>query len=88
MIKLNDNYFIESDGTNFILKQKVDRVNKETKETYVSSVPLGYYGGNLDQALNGYAKHVMLDYTKDNDVCLLKVLDKLEEIKQEIKAYE
>ena len=87
MIKLLNDYFIESDGTQYILKEIVTREKKETKEKYKAEQTVGYYG-ELSQALNGYCRNVMMNYVKENDICLLKVLEKIEELKKEIKAYE
>ena len=87
MIKLQNDYFIESDGTQYILKEIVKRKKKETKEKYKAEQIVGYYG-ELSQALNGYCRNVMMNYVKENDVCLLKVLEKIEELKKEIEAYD
>ena len=86
MIKLQNGYCIESDGTQYILKSTVTREKKETGEKYELFEIRGYYG-KLDQALNGYIDKAMLDFTKCETVPLYQVLDKLKEIKEEIKAY-
>lgn len=86
MIKLQNGYCIESDGTQYILKSKVKRQKKETGEEYEAEEIRGYYG-KLDQALNGYADKVMLDYTQFDAIPLYQILDKLKEIKEEIKVY-
>lgn len=86
MITLQNGYCIESDGTQYILKSTVTREKKETGEKYESFEIRGYYG-KLDQALNGYVDKAMLDFTKCETVPLYQVLDKLKEIKEEIKAY-
>lgn len=87
MIKLQNNFFIESDGTQYTLKQTVMREKKETKEKYEAEQIIGYYS-ELSQALNGYVRFVMLDKTKSEAVSLYQVLDMLKELKEEIKAYE
>lgn len=87
MIKLQNNFFIESDGTQYTLKKIVIRENKETKEKYEDKEKVGYYS-ELSQALNGYVRFVMLDKTKGEAVSLYQVLDMLKELKEEIKAYE
>lgn len=87
MIKLQNDYFIHSDGTQHILTKKVVREKKETKEKYEAAQLIGYYS-ELSQALNGYVRFVMLDKTKSEAVSLYQVLDMLKEIKEEIKAYD
>lgn len=87
MIKLQNDYFIDVDEKQYTLRRIVIREKKDTKEKYEDKENVGYYG-ELYQALNGYCRNVMMNYVKDNDVCLLKVLEKIEELKKEIKAYE
>lgn len=87
MILLENDYQIDSDGTQFILKRSKTAVKQETKEEYETLETVGYYS-ELSQALRGYCRKVMLDYTKCEAVPLYQVLDKLKELKEEIKAYE
>lgn len=87
MIKLQNNCFIESDGTQYTLKKVVIREKKDTKEKYEAESAIGYYS-ELSQVLNGYVRFVMLDKTKSEAVSLYQVLDMLKELKEEIKAYE
>lgn len=87
MIKLQNDYFIDVDEKQYTLKRIVIREKKDTKEKYEDKENVGYYG-DLEQALNGYCRNVMMNYIKDNDLCLLKVLEKIEELKKEIEAYE
>lgn len=86
MIKLQNGYCIESDGTQYILKSKVFRTKKDTGEEYEDFEARGYYG-NIEQALNGYVDKVMLDYTKFDAIPLYQILDVLKEIRKEIQAY-
>lgn len=86
MIKLQNGYCIESDGTQYILKSKVFRTKKDTGEEYEDFEARGYYG-KLDEALNGYVNKVILDKTKCESVSLYQILDTLKEIKEEIKVY-
>lgn len=87
MIKLQNDYSIISDGTQYTLTKKVMREKKETKEKYEAEQIIGYYS-ELSQALSGYVRFVMLDRTKSEAVSLYQVLDMLKELKEEIKAYE
>lgn len=86
MIKLNNGYCIESDGTQYILKAKIIRKKKDSDEEYETYDVKGYYG-NIEQALNGYVDKVMLDYTKFDAIPLYQILDVLKEIRKEIQAY-
>lgn len=87
MIQLNNNFRIDSDGTQYILRRSKTAVKQETKEEYETLETIGYYG-ELSQSLKAYCRKVMLDYTKCEAVSLYQVLDKLEELEKEIKAYE
>lgn len=86
MIKLQNGYCIESDGTQYILKSKIIRKKKDSDEEYEAEEVKGYYG-NIEQALNGYVDKVMLDYTKFDAISLYQILDVLKEIRKEIQAY-
>lgn len=86
MIKLQNGYCIESDGTQYILKSKIIRKKKDSDEEYESYEVKGYYG-NIEQELNGYVDKAMLDYTQFDAIALYQVLDKIKELRKEIQAY-
>lgn len=87
MIKLQNNYQIDSDGTQFILKRSRIAKKEDTGEEYEAFEVAGYYGG-LQMALKGYCRKVLLDKTKCEAVSLYQVLDMLKELKKEIEAYD
>lgn len=60
MILLKNDCFIESDGTQYILKREITREKKDSKEQYKADVTIGYYG-ELSQALEGYTRTTMLE---------------------------
>ncbi len=91
MIKLNNGYYIESNGNQYTLIVEKQSIKKETNESYTSQVTLGYYS-DLSQALKGYCNKVILNKTSDADMELADVLKEMAKLKDElagvIKAYE
>lgn len=87
MIKLKNGYFIESDGTQYILKVEKEGIRKETKEPYTYEVIRGFYGC-LGQALNGYYRCCLLEKVKREDLTLDEIKTLIKELHEEIKAYE
>lgn len=86
MIKLNNDYFIHSDGVQYRLKKRVISTKKETDETYENEVTLGYYG-DLKQALLGYCRIAMIDKVYEEDMTLLQVRESIDKLREEIRAY-
>lgn len=76
MLKLNNGFFIESDGTQFILKQNYTIKQKDTAEEKESTRVLGYYA-ELKQALNGYINQLALNKTYAEDLTTQEMLDYL-----------
>ena len=85
MVKLKNNYEIDSDGKNsFMLLYdtgRLDKDNKPVKLTY------GYYS-SFSSALRGYCNQILMDKIASNEMDLIDVKKALEELKQEIKVYE
>ena len=85
MVKLKNNYEIDSDGKNsFMLLYdtgKLDKDNKPVKLTY------GYYS-SFSSALRGYCNQILMDKVASNEMSLIDVKKALEELKKEIRAYE
>ena len=85
MVKLKNNYEIDSDGRyGFTLLNntgKIDKYGNEIKITY------GYYT-DFETALKGYCCQVLKNKISDNEMDLIDVKKALEELKQEIKVYE
>ena len=76
MVKLNEGFFIESDGTQFILKQNYMIKQKDTGEEKESTRVLGYYV-TLGQSLNGYLNQLALNKTYSEDLTAQEMLDYL-----------
>ena len=79
MINLENNYFIESDGTQFILRRNYEAEKKDTKEKYVRVDSIGYYS-DLSLALQGYVRELMLEEVKAKTLTINEVKDKLDQI--------
>lgn len=76
MLKLNNGFFIESDETQFILKQNYTIKKKDTGEEKESTRVLGDYVG-LKQALNGYINQLALNKTYSEDLTAKELFDYL-----------
>lgn len=76
MIKLNNGFFVESDETQFILKQNYTIKKKDTEEEKETTRVLGYYV-ELKQALNGYINQLALNKTYTEDLTAQEMLDYL-----------
>lgn len=87
MIELNNGFKIISDGTQYQLIKKVTRTKKETNEEYIAENVEGYYS-DLAQALSGYMRRVMVKRIEQEDMALKDVLQAIDELKMEIKAYD
>ena len=83
MIRLKNNYQIQSDGNSYQLVYNTDKLDKEGKQIYTTC---GYYSG-LEQALQAYSRRLVMDKVANEDICLYDVLNELKEIKREIKQY-
>ena len=85
MVKLRNNYEIDSDGRySFLLLYdtgRLDKDNKPVKLTY------GYYS-SFSSTLRGYCYQILMDKVASNEMDLIDVKKALEELKQEIKVYE
>lgn len=79
MINLENNYFIESDGTQFILKRNCEAEKKDTKEKYIRVDSIGYYS-DLSLALQGYVRQILLEDVKKETLTINEVKDKLDQI--------
>ena len=76
MLKLNNGFFVESDETQFILKQNYTIKKKDTGGEKESTRVLGYYA-ELKQALNGYINQLALNKTNAEDLTAQEMLDYL-----------
>lgn len=86
MINLKNEFYIKSDGTQFMLCTIKETIKKETGEKSSREEVLAYCG-TLEQALNAYRKEAMLKKVAEEDMDLKDVLKAIKELKEEIKSY-
>lgn len=86
MINLKNEFYIKSDGTQFMLCTIKETIKKETGEKSSREEVLAYCG-TLEQALNAYRKEAMLKKAAEEDMDLKDVLKAIKELKEEIKSY-
>lgn len=86
MIKLKNGYGIVSDGKSFTLVQDAIQKSKDGVETEIKK-QISYHS-TLSSALQAYSNCVMADLVANVDLDLRDVKKALNEIKEEIKAYE
>lgn len=86
MIKLRNGYAITSSGGSFALVTFVKGKDKEGNEIDVQK-PISYHT-TLESALQSYSNNRMADLVSNFDMDLKYVLEAIDELKKEIKAYE
>ena len=96
MIKINDEYYIEADTNNYMLKQVhyVEKINHKSDGTdeslgiYRQDLVIGYYA-TIDMALKGYLKHKSRDIVSKKDFEsiqeYLKYIEKLDKELDKLK---
>lgn len=80
MIHIKDDYYIDSDAYQFILKQDMHRQDKDGKPVFDY---LGYYA-TVEQALRGYLKIQMRGYASKPDIEIGEALDYFEAMMKEL----
>lgn len=86
MINLKNGYGIVSDGKNYTLVQDAIQVSKNGEETEIKK-QISFHS-TLDSALQGYSNCRMVDLVSNVDLDLKDVKQAINELKEEIKAYE
>ena len=86
MINLKKGYGIVSDGKSFTLVQDAIQKSKDGVETEIKK-QISYHS-TLSSALKGYCNCTMADLVANVDLDLEGVKKSLNELKEEIKAYE
>ncbi len=86
MIKLQSNYAITSSSGSFTLVTFVKGKDKEGNEIDVQK-PISYHT-TLESALQSYSNNRMADLVGNVDLDLKDVKRAIDEIEEEIKAYE
>ena len=86
MIKLKNGYGIISDGKSYTLVQDAIQTSKDGKEKQIQK-SISFHS-TLESALQGYSNCRMEDLVSDYDMDLKFVIEAINELKKEIKAYE
>lgn len=86
MIRLQNNYAITSNGGSFALVMFVKCKNKEGNEIDVQK-PISYHT-TLESALQSYSNNRMADLVANVDLGLKDVKQAINELKEELRAYE
>ena len=86
MIKLQNGYGIVSDGKSYTLVQDAIQKSKDGVETEIKK-QISFHS-TLEGALQGYSNCRMADLVSNFDMYLKDVKQAINELKEEIKAYE
>lgn len=86
MIKLKNGYGIVSDGKSFTLVQDAIQKSKDGVETEIKK-QISFHS-TLESALQGYSNCRMADLVSEVDMDLNDVKKAINELKDELKAYE
>lgn len=86
MIKLKNGYGIVSDGKSYTLVQYAIQKSKEGVETEIKK-QISFHS-TLEGALQGYSNCRMADLVSDYDMDLKDVKRAINDLKEELKAYE
>lgn len=86
MINLKNGYGIVSDGKSYTLVQDAIQKSKEGVETEIKK-QISFHS-TLEGALQGYSNCIMADLVSEVDMDLNDVKRAINELKEELKAYE
>ena len=86
MIKLRNGYSIVSDGKSYTLVQDAIQTSKDGVETEIKK-QISFHS-TLEGALQGYSNCVIADLVANVDLDLKQVKQAIDELKEEIMAYE
>lgn len=86
MINLKNGYGIVSDGKSYTLVQNSIQKSKDGLETEIKK-QISFHS-TLESALQGYSNCVMADFVANVDLDLKDVKQAINELKEELKAYE
>ena len=86
MINLKNGYGIISDGKSYTLVQDAIQKSKDGVETEIKK-PISFHSA-LEGALQGYSNNRMADLVSNVDLDLKEVKEAINELKEELKAYE
>ena len=86
MIRLQNGYSIASDGKNYTLVQDAIQKSKDGVETEIKK-QISFHS-TLEGALQSYSNNRMADLVSNVDLDLKQVKEAINELKEELKAYE
>ena len=86
MINLKNGYGITSDGKSYTLVQDAIQVSKDGVETEIKK-QISFHS-TLEGALQSYSNNRMADLVSNFDMDLKFVKEAINELKEELKAYE
>ena len=86
MINLKNGYSIASDGKSYTLVQDAIQKSKDGVETEIKK-QISFHS-TLESALQGYSNCRMADLVSEVDMDLKDVKKAINELKEELKAYE
>ena len=86
MIRLQNGYSIASDGKSYTLVQDAIQKSKDGVETEIKK-QISFHS-TLEGALQGYSNCRMADLVSEVDMDLKDVKKAINELKEELKAYE
>lgn len=86
MIRLQNGYSIASDGKSYTLVQDAIQKSKEGVETEIKK-QISFHS-TLESALQGYSNCRMADLVSNVDLDLKDVKQAINELKEELNAYE
>lgn len=86
MIRLQNGYSIASDGKSYTLVQDAIQVSKNGEEKEIQK-SISFHS-TLESALQGYSNCRMADLVSEVDMYLKDVKKAINDLKEELKAYE
>ncbi len=81
MIKVENDWVIESDGMQYILKERTYTYDKHGRELF--KTPTYYH--SVEDALKGYARYKQLNFVKDNDMSVAQAIMEFKKINDDLE---
>lgn len=86
MIKINDDIYIDSDGVQYVTKEKMILKNRKTGETYEEFKAVAYHP-SLEMALSRLIKEKEMQLVMNNEMTLTEALNGFKTIHEDFKKY-
>lgn len=81
MLKLKNNYILDSDGRSYTLRRKTDKTNKKGNQIILTC---GYYS-DLETSIQGYLSRLLLDEINNRDMDAKELTTYLKELRDEVR---